>query len=325
MLRTDIYPCTIDNFMLAVLSNPNSPPHSMNRLKRLAAILLSPTEDLEQAHAALEAAGVPVSFADCRNCPNPCEDGKRTHSSISSDPLNRLSTGHEEYPQKIASMIDTTSDMLGSVKPYRRQVRPRSLSRNVILCVDGFLTKMFGRRDAAFFIESLLKVNVRDVFLFGNVPGWQNAYMVPTPFINDGHCIAIAPNNQPLRLLDFVPRPMYRVVPQKIWTPPKQSDRRRYVEQASLRMPVFFIQNDGAIGLPLPLALSGEREKLLCYGDSPAPLGMGHSTKIRIAVPLFLRPSSVSAFRLKHGPIAVAWVRIMGAPNTAQGPDATAQ
>ena len=140
MLRTDIYPCTIDNFMLAVLSNPNSPPHSMNRLKRLAAILLSPTEDLEQAHAALEAAGVPVSFADCRNCPNPCEDGKRTHSSISSDPLNRLSTGHEEYPQKIASMIDTTSDMLGSVKPYRRQVRLRSLSRNVILCVVYLIT-----------------------------------------------------------------------------------------------------------------------------------------------------------------------------------------
>ncbi|KAF8505675.1 Sucraseferredoxin-like protein [Russula emetica] len=52
----------------------------------------------------LEAAGVPVSFDDCRNCPNPCEDG------------------HEEYPEKISSMIDTTSDMLGSVKPYRRQV-----------------------------------------------------------------------------------------------------------------------------------------------------------------------------------------------------------
>ncbi|KAI0307260.1 Sucrase/ferredoxin-like-domain-containing protein [Multifurca ochricompacta] len=76
----------------------------MNRLKRLAAVLLNPTEDLEQTHAALEAAGVPVSFADCRNCPNPCNDG------------------HEEYPHRIASMIDTTSDMLGSVKPYRRQV-----------------------------------------------------------------------------------------------------------------------------------------------------------------------------------------------------------
>ncbi|KAI0004915.1 Sucrase/ferredoxin-like-domain-containing protein [Russula compacta] len=76
----------------------------MNRLKQLAAVLLNPMNDSEQTHAALEAAGVPVSFADCRNCPDPCEDG------------------HEEYPQRIASMIDKTSDMLGSVKPYRRQV-----------------------------------------------------------------------------------------------------------------------------------------------------------------------------------------------------------
>jgi hypothetical protein len=54
-----------------------TPLHNvMNRLKQLAAILLNSAEDPEQAHAALEAAGVPVSFADCRNCPNPCEDGK---------------------------------------------------------------------------------------------------------------------------------------------------------------------------------------------------------------------------------------------------------
>ncbi|KAI9466916.1 Sucrase/ferredoxin-like-domain-containing protein [Lactarius psammicola] len=76
----------------------------MNRLRQLAAILLNPTDDPEQTHGALEAAGVPVSFADCRNCPNPCEDG------------------HEEYPHRIASMIDRTSEMLGSVRPYRRQV-----------------------------------------------------------------------------------------------------------------------------------------------------------------------------------------------------------
>jgi hypothetical protein len=58
------------------LQRSNSSSDTMNRLKRLAAVLLNPTEDPEQTHAALEAAGVPVSFADCRNCPNPCEDGK---------------------------------------------------------------------------------------------------------------------------------------------------------------------------------------------------------------------------------------------------------
>jgi hypothetical protein len=148
---------------------------------------------------------------------------------------------------------------------------------------------MFGRRDAAFFIESLFKVNVRDVFLFENIPGWHNALMVPNPPVNDGRYDAISPNNQPLRLLDIIPLPMYDVVPQKIWTPPNQSDWRRYVEQASLRMPVFFIQNDGAIGLPLVRALSGQRA-LLRGGDTPAPLGGGHSSQIRIAVSTSLSP-----------------------------------
>ena len=158
---------------------------------------------------------------------------------------------------------------------------------------------MFGRRDAAFFIESLLKMNVRDVVLYGNVPGWHNALMVPKPFINDRRCDAFASNNQPLWLLDIIPLPMYRVVPQKIWTPPSQSDWRRYVEQASLCMPVFFIQNDGAIGLPLARALSGQRALLRC-GDTPAPLGGGHSTQIRIAVSTSLSPSFPGlGFRLK--------------------------
>jgi hypothetical protein len=154
---------------------------------------------------------------------------------------------------------------------------------------EGFLTRMFGRRDAGFFIESLLNVNVRDVFVVENVPGWHNALMVPNPSIDDGRYVAIAPNNQPLWLLDIIPQPMYHVVPQKIWTPPNQSDWRRYVEQASLRMPVFFIQNDGAIGLPLVRALSGQRA-LLRGGDTPAPLGGGHSTQIRIAVSAALSP-----------------------------------
>ncbi|KAF8498587.1 hypothetical protein F5888DRAFT_1690213 [Russula emetica] len=149
---------------------------------------------------------------------------------------------------------------------------------------EGFLTKMFGRRDAAFFIESLLKVDVRDVYLVGNVPGWHNALMAQTPSIHDARVDAFDPTNRPLWLLDIVPPPMYHVVPQKIWTPPNQSDWRRYVEQASLRMPVFFIQNDGVIGLPLTRALAGDRQSLRC-AEMSAPLGGGHSTQIRIAWP----------------------------------------
>ena len=130
--------------------------------------------------------------------------------------------------------------------------------------------------------------------------------MVQRPSVLETRCDAVV-NNVPLWLLDFIPMPMYHVVPQKIWTPPNQSDWRRYVEQAHLRMPVFFVQGNGTIGLPLPRAVVGDTASLR-GADSPAPLGGGHSTQIRIAVsaefspplqpppsPPFLSPSQLSA------------------------------
>ncbi|TFY55357.1 hypothetical protein EVG20_g9350 [Dentipellis fragilis] len=61
----------------------------MNRLKSLAAILLGPAEDdVDESAAALEAAGVPVSFADCRNCPHPCEEPARPRGLPGEDHLD---------------------------------------------------------------------------------------------------------------------------------------------------------------------------------------------------------------------------------------------
>src|SRR6266850_5216526 len=199
---------------------------------------------------------------------------------------------------------------------------------------DGFLVRMFGERDAAFFIESLLKMNAREVYLVGNVPGWPDALMVQRPSVGDTRYDVMA-NNSPLWLLDFIPRPIYRVVPQKIWTPPNQSDWRRYVEQTNLRMPVFFVQNNGTIGLPLARAAVGDTASLR-RADSAAPLGGGHSTQIRIAVssssPYPLPPPSLVFFfysdlisDIKHRRVAVARIRIVGAPDTDQGSNATSQ
>ncbi|KII95795.1 hypothetical protein PLICRDRAFT_64201, partial [Plicaturopsis crispa FD-325 SS-3] len=47
-------------------------------------------------------AHLPLSTDPCRTCADPCDEG------------------HDEYPKRFT--IDTSSDMLGSVKPYRRQV-----------------------------------------------------------------------------------------------------------------------------------------------------------------------------------------------------------
>jgi hypothetical protein len=201
--------------------------------------------------------------------------------------------------------------------PSSNNYRNQQYTSTPFLYGDGFLTRMFGRRDAALFIELLLKIDARNVHLVGNVPGWHNAMMTKIPSTQDARVDALGPNNQPLYLLDFIPPPIYHVVPQKIWTPPNQSNWRRYVEQASLHMPVFFIQNDGTIGLPLERALRGDSASLRLAGVPP-PLGgawgRGYSTRIRITVSTSPSPppppSSVSVFRLKkHGRITVAWVR----------------
>jgi hypothetical protein len=158
---------------------------------------------------------------------------------------------------------------------------------------DGYLVRMFGTRDAPFFLESLLKVDPQDVSLISNVPGWPNALMVSRPSVSGTHHDALANNQYPLWLLDFVPAPRLIVVTQQIWSPPNQSDWRRYVEQAHLRMPVFFVQNNGAIGLPLSRAAVGDTASLR-NADKPAPLGGGHSTQIRISARIPLFPFSVT-------------------------------
>jgi len=149
---------------------------------------------------------------------------------------------------------------------------------------DGFLVRMFGQRDAEFLIESLFKMNARDVRLVEKVPGWQNALMVQKPSSPDSRVDAMA-NSRPLWLLDFIPSPTCHIIPQKIWTPPNQSDCCQNVERTNLCMPVFFVQNNGVIGLPLPRATMRDTTSTLRHADGTASLGGGHFTKILIAWP----------------------------------------
>ncbi|RDX55502.1 Sucraseferredoxin-like protein [Lentinus brumalis] len=56
---------------------------------------------MDQTAAQLQAAEVPVSDASCRGCADPCDEG------------------HDEYPK---FDVDMETEMLGSVKPYGRQI-----------------------------------------------------------------------------------------------------------------------------------------------------------------------------------------------------------
>ncbi|KAK7044963.1 Sucrase/ferredoxin-like-domain-containing protein [Favolaschia claudopus] len=74
----------------------------MSSLRRLRAWVFNHELDPNKIRDQLSASAVPVSSADCRTCSDPCDDG------------------HGEYPARFK--VDTETQMLGTVSPYRRQV-----------------------------------------------------------------------------------------------------------------------------------------------------------------------------------------------------------
>ncbi|KAJ6539123.1 Sucrase/ferredoxin-like-domain-containing protein [Mycena capillaripes] len=71
-------------------------------LRTLRALILGLDQPPDNIYTTLTASGIPVASADCRTCPNPCDEG------------------HSEYPRRFS--VDLESPMLGSVKPFRRQI-----------------------------------------------------------------------------------------------------------------------------------------------------------------------------------------------------------
>ena len=97
----------------------------MSALRKLKAMVLV-MDDIQASNEELQSAGVPISTADCRSCPDPCDHGELNYlvefsyffENFGSD---NLSLGHEEYPARWN--VDMETQMFGSVKPDRRQVR----------------------------------------------------------------------------------------------------------------------------------------------------------------------------------------------------------
>ncbi|KAF7433289.1 hypothetical protein PC9H_005239 [Pleurotus ostreatus] len=71
-------------------------------IRRLQAMLLGHNVSPEKLYAELEASSIPVSTADCRTCQDPCDEG------------------HLSYGRRFD--VDMETQLLGSIKPYRRQV-----------------------------------------------------------------------------------------------------------------------------------------------------------------------------------------------------------
>lgn len=148
---------------------------------------------------------------------------------------------------------------------------------------DSYVSYTFTPQAAEVYLAYLFKTEPGVVRPFHH----QDAFFVwNQPPISTQAPIMILPRGQhhprPAWLLDFAIRPGGSVVPQQIWFPQGQGDWRRYVEQAQLQMPLFFMSAEGSLGVPIVNAAAGQMA--LRGGNEPAPFGEKTTTKIRIGV-----------------------------------------
>ena len=145
------------------------------------------------------------------------------------------------------------------------------------LLTDGYIPYTFSPQAAANYYTVLFKVDPSVIQAFVHKKTffvWNQPTIWTQPPLNfDG---------RPGWLLDYHIRPGGSIVPQQIWFPQGQGDWRRYVEQARLQMPLFFVDGNGNLGVPVVNAAAGQM--CLRGAGEPAPFGDKTTTKIRIGV-----------------------------------------
>lgn len=153
------------------------------------------------------------------------------------------------------------------------------------LLVDGYISQSFSPKTAERYFHDLLKTNSSDL-----------TQLCQTIDLSDGLSFVVqdvATQDPPLPLEDSCGRSHWlldhgvvqpgTVVPQQLWSPQHDNEFRQYVTNAKLQMPVFFIQEDGRLGLSLDDAARGRCHNLR-DGGKVAPLGGKTTTFIRINV-----------------------------------------
>ena len=143
---------------------------------------------------------------------------------------------------------------------------------------DGYISYTFTPRDAEGYLAQLFKVDAASVRAVRHQSG--AFYVLNRPAHNSLPALLI--NRQDAWLLDYAVRSGGSVVPQQLWFPQGQGDQRRHVDQAQFRMPMFFVNIDGNLGVPIKNAAVGHMQ--LRGTDLPPPLADKTTIKIRIGV-----------------------------------------
>ena len=177
---------------------------------------------------------------------------------------------------------------------------PCTLQAPPDILVDGIISYMFGSRISEWYFGHLVKGHIRRSLLRWDVPGWPGACF--TSQVSESEIPAFHEHPPALgRLLDYDVRGLAgTVVPQVLWSPQGQGATKKYVLDATLQWPVFFVREDHTVGVSLQEAVEGPRRALL-RAQTRAQLGERSTLHVRIKVrtrptfshPLFL-PGQVS-------------------------------
>jgi len=143
----------------------------------------------------------------------------------------------------------------------------------------GYIGLTFGPHTESFF-SSVLKTSPRFIQVGFSAPGWPTAFFI-VPIDN----LAVSANAMSSRgnlimVLDYrADLSRGTIVPQVPWFPQTPRDVRKYVTDASLRLPIFLRQDDGTIGMSLSDVVHGNFRRLT---DSVQPVNVGGRTSVHI-------------------------------------------
>jgi len=159
------------------------------------------------------------------------------------------------------------------------------------ILVDGLFAYTFGSKIAEYYFSYLLKGQIRTSLLLWHVPGWPGACFTSQGVLGEARETLTYHEHgkPPARMLDYDVRNLRgTVVPQALWSPQSQGAVKKYVIDADLQWPIFFVREDRTLGLPLPEAIEGPRGVL--GAQTYAPLGGQSTFHLRVKVCSFLRP-----------------------------------
>jgi len=143
------------------------------------------------------------------------------------------------------------------------------------LLIDGYLSHMFGPRDAESYHVSLL--------------GRKSQLIQWHVTLPEGIFVAASragqePNQEETWAIDYAIRDAGVVIPQQIWAPRNPSDAQRYVNH-ELHPPIFFALRDGQrLGLSLIDAAAGNCMYLRGAEQVASSVGRSSHVQIRINV-----------------------------------------